>query len=254
MGSERPKGYNNPLEWDKIESSNKQIKIIEDDPHTDIEFTDAFTDDNTEQVFNNDDNFNDVLSLTEYSANSSDKITNYVVADYTDINTEEINKKHTLEAKNFVNKITKFILDFNDIELTEDHKKYIKQVGALQFQHLTDLLYLTDVNKQMMNNIISRVNATQAEDYAIINSYTNLVNQHLKLIKELQNSYKSIPSVMKKMRSEVLCDQQLGSSDDLNIEDYNLSQTNNGKHLAKIISERRKEKEREKDKEIDKEI
>lgn len=189
------------------------------------------------------DGFDDVLSLTEYTGREVS--TDFVVAEYDKIDTASIDKKQELVAKKFVGKITKFILDFNDVQLSEDHKNYIKQVGNLQLENLKDLLSLVDANKQMINNIIARVNATQAEDYAIINAYNNLINQHIKLIKEVANTYKSIPSVIKKMRADVLTNQELeGTSEtdsEVITESYGECQFNNGKQLLKNILEKRKQ-------------
>lgn len=242
------KGYNNDDSWTKLETDNLSTKIINidksvlDDDAVNDEIVD--TEDIDDDIINEelDNNFSDVLELTQYEDKSLAPATgNYSIAEYNDIAIVEIDKKHKLAAKNFVSKITKFILDFNDVQLTEDHKKYIKQVGTLQLQHLSDTLYLVDINKLMINNIIARVNATQAEDYSIINSYNNLVNQHLKLIKELQNTYRSIPTVLKKMRADVMCDQNL--QEDINnemiTEEYGNTQFNNSKHFLRSLLDKR---------------
>ena len=104
----------------------------------------------------------------------------------------------------------------------------------------------------MLDNIVRRVNAVQAEDYAMIQTYNNLVTQHLKLIKELQSSYKSIPGVLKKMRTEVLCNQELGdligqgSADEEVIStDYGTTQFNNTKQLLKTLKEKNELKKQE---------
>ncbi len=189
--------------------------------------------------------FDDVLTLTEYTGGGlvSNENTDFVVAEYEKIDVINIDKEQQLTAKRFVSKITKFILDFNDVKLTKAHEDYIKQVGSLQLANLTDLLTLVEVNKQMISNIVARVNAVQAEDYAIINAYNNLVNQHLKLIKEASNLYKSIPNVMKKMRADVLSNQELEASnenDELITEDYGEKQFNNSKQMLKAILDKRK--------------
>lgn len=199
-----------------------------------------------ENFFNNDEDFSEVLELTEYNngmlATNNDKL---FVAQYDDIKTIEISQKHKKFAQNFVGKITKFVLDFNDVELSEGHKSYIKSVGKLQMDHLVDLLSLVDMNKQMINNIVNRVNSTQAEDYVIISSYNNLINQHLKLIKELQNTYKSIPNTLKKMKADILCNQELEENalptgDELITENFGETHFNNGKQLNQILAERKK--------------
>jgi hypothetical protein len=98
----------------------------------------------------------------------------------------------------------------------------------------------------MMCNIIERVNVTQAEDYAIINSYNNLVNQHLKLLKELNAHYKAIPATIKKMRNDVIQEDRLNSGDTDEVggvvtEDFGKSQFNNQKQLLRAMLDKQKE-------------
>lgn len=193
--------------------------------------------------------FSEVLSLTEFDGNLSPvRDSDFVIAEYTPIKPVEIDKAHQIQAKNFVNRITKFISDFDDQNLTNDHKKYLKHVAELQIEQLADLLSLVDINKQMLNNIVERVNVTQAEDYAIINSYNNLVNQHIKLQRELSVHYKAIPATIKKMRNDVIQEDRLNSpdynenSEGVITEDFGESQFNNHKQLLRAIIERQKEK------------
>jgi len=244
-GNSNPKGFNNPEAWDKIESKENNTKIIntennfysEEDNIETVEGEDIFEDENQD--------FSEVLELTAYDGNKENSIANtnnYIVAEYKEIDAENIGQKHQLEAQKFVTKITKFVIDFNDVALTEEHKNYLKQVGKFQVQHLSDLLSLTSINKLMLNNIIARVNATQSEDYSIINTYNNLANQHLKFIKELQNVYKSIPATMKKMKAEIICNQEIEDNEienDLITKDINETQFNNGKQFLKNILEKR---------------
>lgn len=220
------------------EKESDEIFILDDND---------ISDDSVEILSESDDitnDFSEVLHLTQYNDSMLPESKNdFVIAEYDNIKVVELEKQHSLTAQKFVGKITKFVLEFNDVILTEDHKNYIKQVSKLQLQHLSDLLYLTDVNKKMLNNIIARVNATQAEDYAILNSYNNLANQHLKLIKELQNTYKSIPSVLKKMKADILCNQELeGNLDDDEVvtSDYGETQYNNQKQLLRNLIEKKK--------------
>ena len=192
--------------------------------------------------------YDDVLQLTEYTGGGlvSNEHTDFVIAEYEKIDVVNIDKQQQQTAKKFVAKITKFILDFNDVKLTKDHENYIKQVGQLQLANLSDLLTLVEVNKQMISNIVARVNAVQAEDYAIINAYNNLINQHIKLIKEASNLYKSIPNVMKKMRADVLSNQELEATTDNNeliTEEYGDKQFNNSKQMLKTILAKRKEQQ-----------
>lgn len=276
------KGYNNFDDWNKLESKNPKTQIIdmdnsmindmfeddleqeesenqeveedvlgdniEQDYEDDVQENDVqeveTLEDDVQDVTGDQEDFGEVLELTQFNDRSlvPSNSDSFVVAEYNDIKTVELTNKHRLSAKNFVNKITKFILDFNDVQLTDDHKKYVKAVGNLQLQHLEDLLYLVDVNKQMLNNIIARVNATQAEDYAIITSYNNLANQHLKLMKELQNTYRAIPTVLKKMRSDVLCNQELEtgtSEDEVITSEFGETQFNNSKQMLRSILEAR---------------
>lgn len=197
-------------------------------------------------------NFDDVLQLTEYTGGGlmTNEHTDFVIAEYDKIDVINIDKTQQQTAKKFVSKITKFILDFNDVKLTKAHEDYIKQVGQLQLANLADLLTLVEVNKQMISNIVARVNAVQAEDYAIINAYNNLINQHIKLIKEASNLYKSIPNVMKKMRADVLSNQELESAnenDELITEEYGNKQFNNSKQMLRSILEKRKATQQEKE-------
>lgn len=252
------KGNNNPDDWEKIEKADvKTIKVDENILGRVDEDMEIIEPEDIEEpnVLDNEDteDYSEVLQLTQYNDGmlASKESTDFVIAAYDDIDVKNIEKKHTLEAKKFVGKITKFVLEFNDVVLTEEHKKYITQVGQLQLQHLIDLLSLIDINKQMLNNIVARVNATQAEDYAILNSYINLSNQHLKLIKEVQMTYKSIPSTMKKMRTDVMCNQELedgGVDDEVITSEFGETQFNNGKQFLRSIIDKKKAENAEKDK------
>jgi len=187
-----------------------------------------------------DDNYDEVLTLTEYSDGSLINDNNHIVAEYNNIDIVKITNNHKKEAKSFVQKITKFISAFNDVELNEEHKVYLKEVGQFQLEHLSDLLSLLTINKQMINNIVLRVNSVQAEDYAMIATYNSLITQHLKLMKETQNTYKGIPGVLKKMRTEILCNQELLSNEnpeELITEKYGSTQFNNQKELLKKLKE-----------------
>jgi hypothetical protein len=192
----------------------------------------------------------EVLKLTEYDGNLSTNTGVSIVAEYRDINIEQVDKKHEIQAKNFVTRITKFVLDFNDIELSEAHKSYVKDVAKLELANLVDMMGLVSVNKQMLDNIVRRVNSTQAEDYAMIGTYNNLVNLQIKLVKELQNSYRSLPGVLKKMRAEVVCNQEIpdkpatgeGSDSEPITSEYGLTQFNNTKHLLKTLRAKNDEK------------
>lgn len=200
-----------------------------------------------QHIFDKEDteSYDDVLQLTEYSDGmlTSSKDSYGVVAEYNEISIESIDKTYEIQAKNFVGKITKFIYDFDDVQLTDRHKKYLAEVGKLQMSNLQDMLVLVDMNKQMLQNVLHRVNATQAEDYAIIESYNKLLNQQLKLMKELQATYKSIPATMKKMRNDVFLNETTGDAqsqvpEPVITEEFGESQFNNGKQLLRHLREK----------------
>ena len=215
-------------------------KLLED--NADILDIDEIEDIDDILIPENDNNYDEVLKLTEYDGNLVNQ-NPAIVAEYNPINIVNIDKKHKNFAKSFVSKITKFIIDFKDVELTEQHQDYLKQVGQLQFEHLQDLLSLVEINRSMLNNIILRVNSVQAEDYAMIASYTALMTQQLKLLKELQSTYKIIPNIIKKMKTDVLCNQELLPGDINNengeviTESFGTTQFNNSKHLLKTLKE-----------------
>ena len=190
-------------------------------------------------------NYDEVLALTEYDGGGLLSESNAVVAEYDNIDIIKIELRHKNEAKSFVQKITKFVTNFNDADLTDEHIKYLKQVGAFQLEHLSDLLSLVTINKQMINNIVRRVNSVQAEDFAMIATYNSLLNQHLKLMKELQNTYKAIPGVLKKMKTEVICNQELldgENSNEVISDKYGETQFNDQKQLLKKLKEGYNEK------------
>lgn len=194
----------------------------------------------TESYEDDDNDYEEVLALTEYDSGLISENHSGITAEYDNIDIIKIENRHKTEAKSFVQKVTKFISQFNDVELTDEHKKYLKQVGDFQLEHLSDLLTLVEINKQMITNIVRRVNSVQAEDYAMIATYNTLLNQHLKLVKEVQNTYKSLPGVLKKMRTEIICNQELlgtESGDEVMTENYGETQFNNQKQLLKKMKD-----------------
>lgn len=174
---------------EQIENSSESIKV------------DFFQEDDGE-----------ILSLTEY-VNPESNNSLSVIAEYNNIDVINIDKKSQKTAQELVRKITNFIVNFDDVQLTEEHQKYLKNVGDLELTTLKDLLTITEYNKQMINNIVFRINSVQAEDYAMIQSYTSLVNNHMRLMKDLQIKYKAIQGVIKRMKAEILCNQELGKDE-----------------------------------------
>lgn len=202
-----------PDEWEDAQISeiiydNENIIIEQDDLINEIESAEK-----TIKVdFVQEDNDDEILSLTEYvNPESNNNLS--VVAEYNDINVINIDKSSKKTAQELVKKITKFIIEFDDVELTDTHKKYLNDVGALEISTLQDLLNITEYNKMMIQNIILRINSVQAEDFAMIQSYTSLVNNHMRLMKDLQTKYKAIPGVIKRMKAEILCNQELGKDE-----------------------------------------
>ena len=162
--------------------------------------------------FKQEDVDDEILSLTEYvNPESNNNIS--VISEYNDISVININNSSKKIASDLVKKITNFIISFDDVELNKEHKNYLKEVGNLEIATLEDLLTITNYNKQMIDNIVLRINSVQAEDYAMIQSFTSLVNNHMKLMKDLQSKYKAIPSVIKRMKAEIMCNQELGKDE-----------------------------------------
>ena len=160
------------------------------------------------------------------------------ISEFNSIDIDSVLREYSLKARNFVDSINKFVIDFNDDGLTEEHRQYLESVAELQTNDLIDLLALVDVNKKMILNIVNQVNAVRFEDLMLINSYNSLITQHIKLIKELQTLYRSIPSTMKKMLADVRCDQQLvdgGVGAEVMTEDFGVTQFNNQKQLLQSL-------------------
>lgn len=177
---------------DQIESASEAI-IVED-----FEYTGDL------------DDFGETLQLTEYVDTTSNNELS-VVAEYETIDIIKVEASTKRQAKSLVDKITNFIIGFNDIQLSEAHINYVREVGKLELEGLQGILALTQYNKLMIENIVRRINAVQGDDYAMIQSFSSLITQQMKLQKDLHQRYKSIPMVMKKMRIEVLVNQELGA-------------------------------------------
>lgn len=192
----------------------------------------------------------DVLQLVPYETGSttselSQSMGYFGSSEYNDIDTSLISSKQESEARAFVSKVEQFVVrlneQLNDSQLSDDLQEYIKQVGMLQYQNLADIMTLVTINKQMINNIVARINASQAEDYAIIQAYSGLVTQHIKLSRELSTIYKSIPGTVKKMVQEITGDQQTeldgGVSSAIITQNYGETQFNSTKELLKTLKD-----------------
>lgn len=218
---------------------DEEEKIINLDDESDGHYEQIYDD---RSANSDDDDYSDVLQLTRYDdrmLQASDG--NDYVAEYHNVDTVQIDAKYATQAKKIVNNITNFILKYDDVELTEEHKEYLMQVGQLQMQNLTDMLSLVEINKQMLENLIRLINASNMGDYAALASYNQLMQQQLKLTKELQMTYKQIPMTMKKMRNDILLESGK-ESDSLNenttyTEEYGSTQFNNQKELIRKMKE-----------------
>jgi hypothetical protein len=193
----------------------------------------------------NDDDFSDVFDVSliqqphqngfQLGADSA----TYTVAKYDSIKVVEIERKAITEAKAFVQKVTAFVTTSGDDSLKAEHIDYLKQVSKFKIQNLSDLLRIAKINSMMINNIVERINSTVAEDYAMVASYNNLITLHMKLIREIQNLYTSIPSQMRKMKAEMLAKQEVSETASLEPFSTNLGEThfNNQKQLLARLAE-----------------
>lgn len=147
----------------------------------------------------------EVLSLTEWDDGGSSVKDNgmQVVAEYVPIDITTINKTVQIKTKSFVSKVLKFITDLEGESMTDERKSFLKTVAEIQVTNISDLSYLLTTNRELLDNVLRRINASQADDYININLYSSLVTQHLKLSKELNTAYKDLPTVMKRMNAEI---------------------------------------------------
>lgn len=249
----RPKGYDNDKLWqDNVETKTKTVINPVDEESFYSQFDGEFASDdaNSDDIFPTESYQAEILQLTPFipgtrsgseigSTESGTGVT--LNAEYTNIAVVELQQQHQLKAKQLVDGIVKFIKGFKDVELTQQHKEYLDIIAEFQMTHLSHLLYIVDVNKQMLDNMVHRINMVQAEDYAMLNTYNNLANQHIKLMKELSNTYKNIPANIKKMRTEVMCNQELGSDMEKNQLNDAATQTKTGRDLLEILEKRRQQ-------------
>jgi hypothetical protein len=227
----------------------KQVadKMIDQDIIDFVE-VDEDEDDNIFEEPENDGGYSEVLQLTELTNGTASQLP--ALAEYNKVGVLELTKDVKSKATNFVSKVTKFVTDFDDAQLTEQHKKYIKVVGKLELEHLENLLFIIEMNKAMINNVVERVNFSLGEDYTAIMTYNKLISDHIKIIKETQAVYRSLPATMKKMRSEVLTNVELkdgnyiGPKNEQIGENYGELQFNSGKQmLQSLLKTKEKEKE-----------
>jgi len=210
-------------------TKNKQKKDI------DINDVDDFLTDIDNEV----DNFDEVLELTTYEEGESGK---FLVANYDNINIIEITNEQKQIAETFVSEARKLILSYSGDASTEI-QKYLTSIANLQLNQLGDLLALKEVNKQMLNNLVERINSVQADDYALIQTYTSLLQQHMKLHKELRETFTTIPALMRKMVIDINTELIDDSSPKTPIisENYGKSQFNNSKELLKKLKQKQEQ-------------
>lgn len=203
---------------------------------TDINDLESFLGTNSDDSF--DTNFGEVVHLTEYGL-SDPKSEMNIIAQYNNIETHKISAAHEIQARNIVGRISKIIMDMGDTQLSENHALYIQEIARLQISDLQDMMTLVEMNREMLNNVIERINATMMEDYTIIESYNKLANQHVKFIKELSNMYRSLPAMFKRVKSEIITEQI--SPDIITTpvitEDYGKLQFNSSKEMLRAMME-----------------
>lgn len=256
--NKHPKGYNNVGDWIKVESKDTKtekpdFEMEETSKYSDTDIVfeteedediDSFDLEDSDSVDADDatpeevETFAEVLELTSFDALPAKNDNIFAVAKYDTIDSVNISKTATAEAKRLVQRITNFIIEFGDVELTETHQKYLKNVQDIEIQNLADFMRMALMNNAMINNIVERVNATTAEDYAIIQSYTNLLNLQMKIRKEITQIYTAIPTRIKKMKAEVICNQEIGvaEDDELITEDSGITQFSSQKQLLKKLA------------------
>lgn len=230
--------------WEDAEIDNV-IEDAEDDLIDQISKSETFIQADFVQEEESLDDYSETLNLVEY-VNPESNNSMAVVAEYDNINILNVEKKTKKQAQELVSKITKFVIEFNDIELSTDHVNYIKEVGKLELGGLQDILTLVEFNKGMIANMVRRINSVQADDYAMIASYTQLINQQMRLMKDLQMRYKAIPGVIKKMRAEVLCNQELGENEttlkQLTHEIETTTELSSNKDMIRMLRKKHEEK------------
>jgi len=207
------------------------------------EFYEAEIMDNNDQ--NNGGDFDDVFELTKYSASDvSTESDSFIVAEYDNIEVNAVTINQTKIAKKFVQEVRKLVKSHSTNDLPAEFDTYLKSVADLQLSQLADLLTMFTMNREMLGNMVKRINATQADDYALIQGYTQLVQQQLKLHKELQTTYSNIPAIMKKMVIDI-DDNVIDKNAVVNpviSESYGSNQFNNSKEMLNNLRKKQAEK------------
>lgn len=181
------------------------------------------------------DDFDSVITLSTLQTDGLDNmyggstgVSNYNDAEYNQVEPLKITEKQTKLANKFVTDITKFITKLGDVDLNEQHKNYIKVVGNLKISNLTELLTMREMNKSIMVNLVNSINSTNGEDIMVIQSYNSLLNTQMKLIKETDQFINAVPTDIKKLRNDVLTQEQLEKMD--SVDDSLLDVTNQNVH------------------------
>lgn len=162
----------------------------------------------------------EVLNLSSYDGNSNVPASGGdwgVSAEYHTVNVVETTKRSKVLAKDFVSKVSKILMKLDETK-TPEMTSYMKTFSEINVNKISDLAFMVDSNRQLIENVIHRINSTNGEDFVTFKLYSELVNTHLKLQKELQLSYNELPSMFKRAKAEMLTDeQQFGMSADSNI-------------------------------------
>lgn len=206
-----------------------------------------FNDDGNGEVFQPeilDENFDEVLELANYTNSEVANNDTFVVAEYNNIDIVATSTNQQKIAKKFIQETKKLIISYaNDNVISKEAGNYLTSIANLQITQLGDLLSMVAINKQMLDNMVRRVNAVQAEDYALVQTYTSLLQQHLKLHRELQISYSQIPGLMKKMLTDVNSELLEDNTPKKPVisEKYGISQFNSSRELLKKLKSEQEE-------------
>ena len=112
-------------------------------------FNDDLPDDELVETedFNESENFDEVIQLTQYDGGISSDNNQYgVIAEYNSIDLVPLKASCEKQAKEFTTLVNNLVTSFNDVELTEEHKAYLKSVSNLQMTNLKDFLYMVELS------------------------------------------------------------------------------------------------------------